>query len=364
MSNNLGRTLSIQASQELIKKKYGRATYKNIYNTIQGLADKNILKIERIGRSSITHLNFDNLAILDFLSEMELIKKRRLLEKRQELQLLLFEMENYFSQGFYFIESISIIKPERNFKLNKAEFLFILKEPFSTATGNNWGAKEDREQRIENEIKSIYSIMKLLQGIHNIKLDFLILREEKEFFELLKEQEKNALKEMLSDKTTFYSPQDFWISIKRALNQGINIRAEKELKLNKISEKDLFYNLNRFGYSEFGEQLRPGITISIESTIAAILLQDDARRKEAIPIILSKAFDNKSKRQPNYNLLIFLCNKYGKLPELFGLLKAFNKIKPLKETEKAINLIKQLDIKEKKADLKSLKEKMRLYNAI
>jgi hypothetical protein len=295
---------------------------------------------------------------------MELIKKRRFLEKHQELEALLFEMENHFSYGYYFIESISITRQEKNSRLNKAEFLFLLREPLPIGTESNLDSDEGREQAIQNEIGSIYPIMRLLQDRHNLKADFLILREN-EFFELLKESDKNALKEMLSDKIAFYCPQAFWLSIKRAMDKGIRIKAEsEEFKPGKTSEKELFYNLNRFGYTEFGEKAKPSANIAIESIITAILLQGDARRKEAIPVILSKAFDGNTGRKPNYRLLAFLCGKYGKLPELLGLLKAFNKIKPFKETGTAIKLIEKSSIEEKKADLNALKEKMRLYNAL
>ena len=169
---------------------------------------------------------------------------------------------------------------------------------------------------------------------------------------------------MLSDKTAFYSPQQFWLSISRAHCKGIQIRTEKHgAGPGKISEKDLYYNLNRFGYTEFGEKAGIGENFCIESTIAAILLKGDARRKEAIPVILSKELEG-NRRKPNYRLLIFLCRKYGRLAELLGMLKALNRIKKSGGTKNAIEIIERLRVKEKKADYKSIREKMRLYNAL
>ncbi|MFH1234072.1 MAG: hypothetical protein V1493_00460, partial [Candidatus Diapherotrites archaeon] len=250
LGSGLGSSISISNLKDRAKERSGKATYKNIYEKTQELARNRILSLERAGKASLASLNFENPATFDLLSEMELIKKRRFLEKHQELQALLFEMENYFSHGYYFIESISITHQEKNSRLNKAEFLFLLREPLPTGTERNLDSEESRELAIQNEIESIYPIMRLLQGRHNLKADFLILREN-EFFELLKESDKNALKEMLSDKIAFYSPQAFWLSIKRAMDKGIRIKAEsEEFKPGKTSEKELFYNLNRFGYTE------------------------------------------------------------------------------------------------------------------
>ncbi|MEM0360613.1 MAG: hypothetical protein QXK06_04740 [Candidatus Diapherotrites archaeon] len=364
LASSLGNNTSISSLKERVKERSGKATYKNIYEKTQELARNKILNLEIAGKASLVSLNLENPATFDLLSEMEFAKKRKFLEKNPEMQAFLFAMESTFSRGFYFIESISIMRPARNAKLNKAEFLFLLREPLLTETEKQWDSKEEGEKAIQNEIELIYSTMQLLQKRHNLKADFLVLREN-EFFELLKEQGKNALKEMLSDKTAFYSPQAFWLSIRRAMDQGITVKAEsEEFKPAKASEKELFYNLSRFGYTEFGEKLQSSENIAIESIAMAILLQGDARRKEAIPVIISKAFDNKAGRKPNYRLLAFMCARYGKLPELLGLLEAFNKIKPLKETEKAIKLIKKSGIEGKKVDLNALKEKMRLYNVI
>ena len=47
-----------------------------------------------------------------------------------------------------------------------------------------------------------------------------------------------------------------------------------------------------------------------------------------------------------------------------GLLTELNKMSPKKETEYALDVLRELKINPKKADAKAIREKMRLYNAI
>jgi hypothetical protein len=163
---------------------------------------------------------------------------------------------------------------------------------------------------------------------------------------------------MLYDKITFHGPQDFWSHIAAALAKGYRIELlEAETNAAKIPEKDLTFNLARFGYKEVGSELREGQRICIEYIIASIMMKGDARRIEAIPILMAK---NKA----NHSLLIFLSEKYGASGRLIGLLKALDKIKPSKEIAITIGILESLKPKEIRANNKSIEEKMRLYGAI
>jgi len=357
LSRDLGNPISINELTNRIKELHETAYYKNIYDKIQDLKKQNILVISKIGKSSIIKLNFNNYLLTDILAEMELKRKRDFLEKKTELQMLFLEMQTYFNQGFYFIESILLINPENNIKLNRMEFLFILAEQLQWTKNGNPESKEKGEMMIQSEIQGIHAIMQMLQSMHNIKTDYLILRES-EFLELLKSENSNPLKEMLSNKIALYSPQSFWITIKIALTKGIQIKLEKEeANPMKILEHDSIYNLSRFGYKEIGPKTTQGKDICIEFIITSILLKNDARRIQAIPILLAK---NKA----NYNLLIFLCQKFNKLKELFGLLLILNKMKGSREIENAIKILKDMKLKGARFDEKSIRQKMRLYSAV
>jgi hypothetical protein len=334
LSRDLGSQTSINELTRRIKETHGTAYYKNIYDKIQDLKKQDILNLTEIGKASVITLNFNDYQLTDLLAEMELKKKQELLEKNIEMQMIFLEMDKEF-RSIPSIESILIIDPEKNFKLNRMEFLFLL-------------ANFD-------ETTNIYSIMEGLQSKHNIKIDSLIITE-KEFLNLLDSEGSNPLKAMLSNKIAFFSPQDFWIWIKTALIKGIRIKTE-ETNPAGISEQDLTYNLNRFGYKEFGLKIEQGRKICIEYIITSILLQDDARRVQAVPILLTK-------NKIDYNLLIFLCKKYKKAEELLGLIKALTRIKESKETNNAIRILETMKIKGIRMNEKNIAEKMRLYDAV
>jgi len=338
LSRDLGRAASINELTKNIKKLHKTAHYKNVYDKTRELEDKGFLRIDSISRASIVQLNFSNYLLTDLLAEMELMKKQLFLEKRMELQTLLAKIDARFRQESP-IECISLIKAEKNAKLNRLEPFFLLRHQSPTTLRNK-----------------ILAYVQELEDIHNIKIDCLILAGT-EFLSRVAAEDANPLKEMLSDQITFFSPQAFWTKIKVALAEGRKITAEKETNPAKITEEDLTYNLNRFGYSEMGAEIKEETRVCIEYLIIAILIQNDARRVEAIPILLTK---NKTE----YSLLTFLCKKYGKAGKLLGLLKAMNKIQGDAKTRDTIKTLEILGLREEKADEKSIREKMRLYDAI
>ena len=63
-------------------------------------------------------------------------------------------------------------------------------------------------------------------------------------------------------------------------------------------------------------------------------------------------------------MLVFLSMKYGTIKTLYGILKAINTIKPIKEITKAIQKLSERQIKEVKINSKEIEDKMRLYNVI
>jgi hypothetical protein len=337
-----GRPISIHELTSRIRGSHGTAYYPNIYEKTHALAADGTITLTRAGKSSLANLNFANYPLIDLLTELELRSKHDLLAQSKELQMLFKDIDER-SEYVRSIESISAINAKRNLKLNRAELLFLLHDP-----------KRDLLQR---EIMSIDAIARDLQALHTIKIDPLILTTD-EFLEFLTSDEINPLREMLYDKITFHGPQDFWSHIAAALAKGYKIALlEVETNPAKIPEKDLIFNLARFGYKEIGPQLREGQRICIEYIITSIMMKGDARRIEAIPILLAK---NKT----NYSLLIFLSEKYGLSGRLIGLLNALDKIKPSKETALAIEILEQLKPKQIRANIKSIDEKMRLYAAI
>ena len=257
--------------------------------------------------------------------------------------MLLLEINTYFSD-LPFMKSISLISPDKNAKLNRAELLILLK-----------GAGQELE--LQNTILNMNKTLSLLQSKLNIKIDYLILIKEG-FQNLLRSDEINPLKEVLSDQITFLSPQAFWNEIKTVFENGMQIRfSEKETNPAKISEIDLVCNLARFGYKEMGSELREGEKICIEYIVASILMEGTVRRLDAIPVILAK-------NNVDYSLLVFLAQKYSLLNKLSGILEAMYKIKPLPEVFQALKTLEAMDVKGIKTDEKRIEREMRAYDAI
>ena len=337
-----GRPISILELTSRIREFYGTAHYPNIYGKIRALTKGGAINLTKTGRSSLASLNFANYLLADLLTELELKRKHDLLMKSNELQSLFRDIEERY-EDIRSIESISAIDPQRNFKLNRTELLILLHR-----------SEGDDNLR---EIINVYEIAWGLQAIHNIKLDLLILTTD-EFLDFLRSDETNPLREMLANKIAFHSPQKFWSKITAAQAGGYRIKLlERKTNPARIPERDLIFNLARFGYKEIGLEIVRGERICIEYIIVSIMMKEDARRIDAIPIILAKS-------EANYNLLTFLSQKYALSGRLLGLLKALNRVRSTKETANAIEILEALKTKEIKADHRTIEKKMRLYNVV
>lgn len=344
LSMKIGSHMSIRQLVDRIQTIYKTGDYKNVYSTIKEMEKEKTIVLEHAGKSSVAKLNFENYLIIDLLAEMELKKKQDFLRGKQEMQMLMMEMDTHL-HNMPFVKSISLMNPERNTKLNKAEIMFHLK-PTSR--------KSTEEAKIE-----INSIIASLQRMHNIKMDYLILDDET-FLSLLKSNENNPVREMLHNKIAVLYPQGFWMSIRGEILRGTTIVAEeKEIHPAKISEEDLIFNLARFGYTELGPNLEQGKPICIEYIISAIMFSKDARRMDAIPIILAK-----NSKKTSYDLMLFLARKYGFEGKILGILKALRNLVAhgLANIDEPIRLLEAMKIEEIKANTKSMKEKLRLYN--
>ena len=337
-----GRPISIHELTSRIRGSHGTAYYPNIYDKTHQLATDGTITLTKAGRSSLANLNFTNYLLIDLLTELEIKRKHDLLTKFKELQMLFKDIEER-CDDIRSIESISAIRAERNMKLNRAEILFLL--------------HDQQNNPYQSDIMSIHAIGRDLQALHTIRTDPLILTTN-EFIQFLISDDTNPLKEMLYDKISFHAPQDFWSHIARAFAKGYRISLlETETNPAKIPEKDMTFNLARFGYKELGPEIREGQNICIEYIIASLMMKGDARRIEATPILLSK-------NSANYSLLTFLSQKYGLSGKFIGLLRPLGKINPSKEISAAIEILESMKSKEIRANNKSIEEKMRLYGAI
>lgn len=336
LSRDPGRELSISALTRDIRHLHASAYYSNTYNTLTQLQKEGIVNLTKAGNHSLVTLNLRNRGTIDALAEMELRKKHSLLTRRAGLQRLFDSISDAPPIG-----PTSLIDPDRNIKLNRAELLIQLPE---------WASSESNTEALRENIRE-------WEGKLNIRIDALMLTDER-FRSLLATREKNALKEMLSRQTTFLAPDLFWSRIRNAWAHGIQIRFDQEeTDPSAMSDRDLVYNLARLGYTEFGAQIKEGRDFGIEYVVTALLLKGDARGIQAIPVILAK-------NQADYSLLLFLSRKYGVLSELFGLLRALAMQKEDQDLQSALRVLEKAQVKESKVDRASIERTMRTYNAL
>ena len=339
ISSNIGDSLSINQLTNRMKDRYGSAYYANIYDKLQNLKDNGLLNLEPIGRSSNVNLNFENYRLIDTLSEMEIEKKIEFLNKKTGLFPFLTEMGTSLSDRCC-IRSINAINPLKNTKLNRIELLSLLNE-----------TPDYSNQTIE-----IHKATLNLQRKYNLKINNLIL-DKKDFFNLLTSDEINPVREALSQQITLYNPQAFWSQIKETAQKNQIKTLQTETKPLSISELDLNFNLNRFGYREFGASIVEGKKFCIEYIATSLLQREEARGIDAVAVILAK-------NSFNSNLLVFLSQKYEVSPRLLGILEVLGQTNPKSEIKNTLKILKAVSTQELPADKESIRQKLELYNAL
>jgi hypothetical protein len=339
ITSSIGDSLSINELTNRMKGKYGSAYYANIYEKLQNLKEKGLLNLEPIGRSSNIKLNFENYLLIDTLSDMEIEKKLAFLSNKANLLSFFADMDKALSDKGS-IRSISAINPAKNAKLNRIELLLLLNEN-----------QDYLDQTIE-----LQKITLDLQRKFNLKINNLTL-DTNDFLDLLTSDEINPVREALSQQITLYNPQAFWRQINETAQKSQIKTLQSETKPLSIPDSDLNFNLNRFGYSEFGTRIAQGKKFCIEYIATSLLLREEARGLDAVAVILAKnSFSS--------NLLSFLSQKYEVTPRFLGILNVLQQTNPKSEVENTAKILKAISTQELPADENSIKQKLELYNAL
>ncbi len=336
LSRDPDQQVSISELTRDIRRLHGTAYYSNVYESLHQLRDEGIVSLTKTGNTSTVSLDLRNRETTDSLSEMELHKRHSLLGKREEFRRLFDSISDATSVG-----PTSLIDPERNIKLNRAELL--IQVPDWASSERNTEALRENLQELERKL--------------NFRIDALTLNESA-FRSLLAGQDKNPLKEMLSRQTALLAPDVFWTQIRNAWAHGIRVHFDREeTNPAKISEKDVVYNLARLGYTEFGPKIAEGRDFGVEYILTALLLTGDARRIQAIPILLAK-------NRANYALLLFLSRKYGVQGQLLGLMQALAKHHEDPGLREAIQILQRERVEATKVNEAAIEETLRTYNAL
>ena len=339
ISSSIGDSLSINELTNRMKGRYGSAYYANIYQKLQDLKSNGLLTLEPVGRFSSIKLNFTNYLLIDTLSDMEIEKKLEFLSNKANLFSFFTEMDKSLSEKCY-IRSISAINPAKNIKLNRIELLSLLNE-----------TPDSLDQSIE-----LNKDTRNLQRKFNLKISNLIL-DTNDFFDLLTSDEINPVREALSQQIILYNPQAFWSQIKEITQKNLIRTLHTETKPLTISDLDVNFNLNRFGYSEFGTSFVEGKKFCIEYLTISLLLREEARGIDAAAVVLAK-------NSFNSNLIAFLSQKYEVSPRLLGILNVLGQTNPKPEVDKTLKILRAIDSQELPADETSMRQKLELYNAL
>lgn len=337
MSKRVSDPISIRQLTSEMKRESGPAYYPNIYRALTALEKEGIVTMEKRGRASIPNLNFASYPLLDTLTEMELQKKREFLRKWPHTWPLFESLERDLGD-LPSVESILLLDPERNAKLNRAEPLVLMEEK-----------DKEREGRVEKATREI--------GLRfNTRVEPLVVAGAV-LIERLRSPEKNPFKEMLIDVVVLYMPQNFWRLIRDAVVHGMRIRFDPDrTDPSKIGEKDLAYNLARLGYREIGSEEERGQDLSVEYVVSSALLGEDKRRIAAVPVLLAK-------NKIDYAILVFLSRRYGFAEKLLGVLIALIKVAPSREIDHAVASMSGAGISPAKMDEAHVRQTLRLYGS-
>jgi hypothetical protein len=345
LAENMGQEMSIKTLTEAIQRFHGSAHYSNIYNKVQQMSKDKMITLNKAGNTYRISLNFYDYWIVDLLTQMEIMKKQKLLIENPRILQLFSEIEKV-AQTITNMSSISAIRLTRNEAVNRLELLVLFKDGISSNS-------EEKTRRLTD-----YAI-DLMQRVAGAKVDSLLLNES-EFGAMLSSKEKSPAREMIGDKLSFFGTQNFWLTIKSAVEKGIWVRAERQETIpSKISEEDLVYNMARFGYKELGKSIKLGTDFSVEFVVAGMLAKGQARLVEAVPVILAK-------QKANYNVLFFLAQKFHLLDLLLAVLEALSVVLPRdkKAIGYLIQMMKKMNIKTTMIlNTNSIEEKIRFYKS-
>jgi hypothetical protein len=334
LTRNLGRTFSIQDLTNEIRRTRGRAHYANVYNCVQSLKRQGLIELSKTGGTSTISLNLRRYALIDVLAEMEIERKRRALRSIRMAESLFAAVDAALGR-LSSVAAVAAIDAERNLRLNRLELLVLMRDDGGSAR--------------------IHEALADLKRLHSTRIDDLGLTE-REFVTYLTSEEKNPISDMMAEEIAFIYPQALWSAIARASGRKVPVRGPA-LHPARLTEAELSHNLERFGYPMMGTARKSERDICLEYVVIAALLGEDARRKLAVPVILSK-------NAANPRLLAFLAAKYRVGDVLLGQLQVLARMKVGPEVKETVAHLRQLGAKPADSDARAIRQTLRTYDAV
>lgn len=324
LARELGNPLSIRELAKQVESHHGTGHYANVYEKLQKLADEGLVTFQTSGRSKIPRLRLDHTALTDTMANLELWRKRQLLDKRPSAAEALHRIEDELGEDPGVL-SICLIDAERNLKLRRLELLILLRD----RRGNHRSAHS-----IASELRLMEAVSKLSRDT-SLRLDPWVVSAD-EFGELLTGRDANPAPRALHGETSLWNPQAFWRAISEHLPRADGLAAESPRRLGSVPEDIFARNLIRWGYEERGRELDVTPTpICPEAVAVGALASGIPRWHGAAAVVLSTASFRPT-------LLAYLAKSEDVQDEMGGILTALQNRRPKPEAEHALDLLQVL----------------------
>lgn len=295
-------SFSINGLAKKLQENYSRGSYSTVNIRIKDMEKEKKILIRKLGNTTLVNLNFEDFQILRSLYELEGYKVNKIIAEYPFFNEIHNQLSKLFDQSRY---SICSSYTRSNLKRNRIELIFITYDIIT-----------DTDRQVIARWIMETGIMK------NIRIDYFIITMKK-FKEYLQTEDFNYVKEVLYNRIVLVHSIDFWNSILPTLSKLENMDLKydndysTETDFTEISDDVIIYNLDRYGYKEFGPSYKIEKKISIEYLIMAILMKQNQRWYESVKVIA-----NRNPAKLDLELLVFLCKKYSLLEKLIEIIKA------------------------------------------
>lgn len=293
LARNFGRPLTVQELSDQTKDLYGKGFYANTYRELQAMREANLIRWETKGRSAIIQLDPSSPTLADYLAQLEAWKRIKLFEERPDAAPTLdaIRSELLDRPG---TEAAWLLDAARSIRLNRFLILLITDGP-----------DVDHPRPLSRTDARIEAMANKPQA----------------FLGHLAKPGDTPLRNLFTNAIPLLGGTRTWTRILLAARGGSPIWLAADPP--RPTDDDITRSLAHYGYEEFGRTTTTGPVLPIETLAMELLRTEDARRRRALPAVLSKTeFDP--------NLLAFLARVEGLQKRLADAIGAKNTTAALK----------------------------------
>ena len=131
LARTLGQPFSIQGLAGKVRKFHGTAYYSNVYGAVRALHRAGALTLSPLGKASTVALDFASYRLIDFLTELEIRRKREVMGTAKRAEATFAALEACLRP--LHVEFALCAEPARNLRLNRLEMLVMAKRMYSAS---------------------------------------------------------------------------------------------------------------------------------------------------------------------------------------------------------------------------------------